>query len=480
MWQDKPLSLLWLRRDLRLDDHAALAHALQSEGAVQPVFIFDTDILARFANPLDRRLTFIAETLRRLHAQLQKCGGGLLVLHGRPQEIVPTLCDALGANAVYAAEDYEPANKARDNAVADLIKGSAALHLVQDHVLQRPDAVRKDDGTPYKVFTPYYKAWLARVTPTTNQPWEVKDAGRYADFSHNAVQAMQRGLRVIDASASLDEMLNAIGYRKADISQWPVDSGQEWLAAFADRKMQAYKDKRDFPAIHGTSRLSPYMRFGLISIRACARAVARVPGVGGETWLKELVWRDFYQMILYHFPESASQEFQPAYRGIGWHGDKAHFKAFAEGRTGFPIIDAAMRELLQTGWMHNRMRMVVASFLTKDLLLDWRTGEEHFAQHLMDYELASNVGGWQWAASTGTDAQPYFRVFNPLLQSKKFDPDGDYIRAYVPELALLPTDDVHEPWKKAKPANYPAPIVDHAVMKEKAIRMFKEAGEKPV
>ncbi len=229
--------------------------------------------------------------------------------------------------------------------------------------------------------------------------------------------------------------------------------------------------------IHGTSRLSPYLRFGLVSVRECMRQA--LSSANAEGWINELIWREFYHMILYHFPHTPMLEFQPQYQGtIAWSQDRTLLQAFTQGRTGYPVVDAAMRELLTTGWMHNRARMIVASFMTKDLLLDWRLGEEHFAQHLMDYECASNVGGWQWAASTGTDAQPYFRIFNPVLQSKKFDPEGTYIRTYVPELAMLPDKDLHEPWVRARPANYPPPIVDHFEMRDRALAMFKQAEQK--
>lgn len=463
----KPLSIVWLRRDLRLHDHAALFHALAKPGHVQPVFVFDTEVLVRFANPADRRLSFIANALIDIDSQLKKRGGGLLVLHGKASEVMPKLQKALGATEIFAAEDYEPSARERDALVRPT--------LVKDQVIFDPREVVKEDGTPYKVFTPYSRAWLARLTPTSSAPYIIKDTGRYAEISDMRAQAQAAGLTVLDPGDGAKGMLADIGYQLAYLPLWAVPQASERVAAFVAAKIHYYKDKRDMVAEEGTSRLSPYLRFGLVSVRECLRAAQGM--IGAEKWIAELIWREFYAMILYHYPESVRTEWNPAYRGtLAWKHEDELLSAWKEGMTGFPLVDAAMRELKTTGWMHNRARMVVASFLTKDLLLDWRLGEEHFAQLLMDYDQASNVGGWQWAASTGTDSQPWFRIFNPTLQSQKFDPAGKYIKRYVSELKDVPVEEIHAPSDLFRPKNYPAPIVDHSEMREKALAMFKAAS----
>lgn len=470
-----PLSIVWLRRDLRLHDHAALARALKETGSIQPIFIFDTDILAGFPNPDDRRVSFIARTLTHMHAQLKKRGGGLLVLAGPAHEIVPKLSAALNASRVVCAADFEPATRARDEAVAHALKHHGELIRVVDHVIKPPYDMLKDDGTPFKVFTPYYKKWLSRLSPVDSAAYDVNDTGRYADRNALAHAAHAAGLTVLDIDAGEAAMLAATGYRYHQDELWNVDDVQGRLERFAQCKLLQYGTGRDMMAEAGTSQLSPYLRFGLVSVRECLRT-AQI--AGGEKWVSELVWREFYMSIMYHFPAVVDHEFTEKYRGqLAWQNNEAHFAAFCEGRTGYPVVDAAIRQLLQTGWMHNRARMIVASFLTKDLLTDWRFGERFFARHLMDYELASNNGGWQWAASTGTDAAPYFRVFNPELQSRKFDPKGDYIRRYVPELASLNDKTIHAPSTGLfAPKGYPSPIVDHKVMKDKAINLFRDLG----
>lgn len=470
------LSLVWLRRELRLHDHVPLSLAMASSGVVQPIFIFDADILVRFTNPKDRRVNFIARALVQMHAELKQRGGGLLVLHGSPEDIVPELADKLGATNIFAAEDYEPDTLARDKRVKAALPLTTRFVQALDHLIHAPYAVLKDDGTPFKVFTPYYKKWRAAISPVTAGDAKVNDKGRYADFTKSIKAAESAKLKVIDLDAGLAKLLNAMGYEAAEDDFWPVDDAQARLKDFMKTKVAAYVPARDFMAKHGTSRLSPYLRFGLVSVRECLRA-AQDAGVA-DKWISELAWRDFYAMVMYHWPEVVQHEFQPQYRGtITWNADGAKWEAFKNGMTGYPIVDAAVRELLQTGWMHNRARMIVASFLTKDLLIDWRLGEEFFAQHLMDYELSSNNGGWQWAASTGTDAAPYFRVFNPVLQSKKFDGAGEYIRHYVPELNGLSDKDIHAPWDLGimRPKDYPEPIVDHAAAKAKVLAAFKAA-----
>lgn len=464
-------SIVWLRRDLRLHDHAALATALASNASVQPVFIFDSDILARFTNTDDRRLGFIAAALCRIDSELRKRGGELLVFYGKPTEIIPQLAEALKAERVVCAADFEPATRQRDDAVKEKL-GNIEFIEVLDHVLNDPRRMVKADKTPYKVFTPFYKqCWRPAIHETSMAEWVVNDRGRYADAA--ALKHAARALKPLVFTGP-QQLLEQVGYHYRDDPEWDVNDGPARLQAFVADHLLAYKNQRDFMGKHGTSRLSPYLRHGLVSIREAMRAA--VEKGHGETWIGELGWREFYIGILHHFPHVVNLEFNEHYRAIPWRSDEKIFAAFAEGKTGYPIVDAAVRELTGTGWMHNRARMIVASFFTKHLLMDWRIGEEFFAQHLMDYELASNNGGWQWSASTGTDAQPYFRVFNPLLQSQKFDPHGDYIRTYVPELAHLSDKDIHAPWKsKNPPAGYPAPIVEHEKARARVLDVFKSA-----
>lgn len=469
------LSLVWLRRDLRLYDHAAFAEAFAQDGQVQPIFIFDRDILAQFSNPYDRRLSFITETLAQMHSALQKRGGGLLVLCGSARQIVPTLARALSATCVCYAKDVEPSAIARDEAVKHALPKTINVISVIDHLLRAPDQALKNDGTPFKVFTPYSKAWRASITPLDTMEYPFDDKGRYADIAENMRLAHASGLKVLDPSLGASAMLEAIGYKYVTDPLWRVDDVRTRLSHFVESKIHVYKESRDFVAESGTSALSPYLRFGLLSVRECMRLASAHTGIGAYTWVNELIWRDFYAMILAHNPHVVDQEMQPQYRRLNWSRDTDYLQRFIEGKTGFPIVDAAMRQLLAEGWMHNRARMIVASFMTKDLRLDWRLGEAHFAQWLMDYDLASNNGGWQWAASTGTDAQPYFRIFNPWLQSVRFDPHGRYIRRYVSELAHLSDADIHEPVGLMRPSNYPLPMVDHHKAKEAAIALFKDA-----
>lgn len=468
------LSLVWMRRDLRLNDHAALATALAEAGPVQPVFVFDTDILARFTNPRDRRLTFIADALCHIDSQLRARGGQLLVLHGVAAELMPRLAEAVGATGIFSAEDFEPATRARDAAVKAALPPGTRFVQVLDHLMVAPQRAVKADGTPYKVFTPYYKNWRTLVGPMELAVYDVKDQGRYA--GEGAVAAAQKtGVPVLSLAQGPAALLQQIGYEHVADSPWRVEDVDTRLANFIDHKLAAYPTARDQLPINGTSQLSPYLRHGLVSIRACMRAA--MESGRGDKWISELAWREFYATILFHFPHVVAQEFMLQYRAIPWSDDPALIAAFTEGRTGYPVVDAAVHELLRTGYMHNRARMIVASFVTKDLLLDWRIGEEFFAQHLMDYDLASNNGGWQWAASTGTDAAPYFRVFNPILQSRKFDPAGEYIRRYVPVLAEMSDKDIHAPWESPfRPRNYSLPIVDHAQAKQRVVDLFRRAG----
>jgi deoxyribodipyrimidine photo-lyase len=347
-------------------------------------------------------------------------------------------------------------------------------------VLRTPLQMRKKDGTPFKVFTPCYKQWLASLTPLDWASYEIADAGRYANYEAAYKAAQEAGLQVLNPAMGATSLLETIGYVPPEDPLWPVHPAavRAQLEGFVAEKMARYSTGRDQLAQRGTSRLSPYLRHGLISIRALMRAAQ--DQAGSERWISELCWREFYISILYHFPEVQTHELQAQYRhgAIPWNRSPEAVAALHEGRTGYPVIDAAIQELLQTGWMHNRARMIVAAFFTKDLLLDWRIGEAFFAEHLMDYELASNNGGWQWAASTGTDAAPYFRVFNPDLQSAKFDPEGEYIRRYLPQLRAVPTAALHRAGEAHRACrSYPEPMVDHAQAKLRAVEVFKAAGK---
>ena len=465
-----------MRRDLRLHDHAALATALAGTAPIQPVFLFDRDILVRFANPDDRRLGFLMRALCQIDAELKARGGRLLVLYGSAIDIMPKLAQALHADAIFSAEDFEPATIARDAGVKQALAPQTRFVQVLDHLLCAPQKLHKSDGTPYKVFTPFYKYWRSLIGPDELAEYTVNDRGRYADDAAIFAAVERAGITRVMLDGGPAQALAQIDYRFTVDALWPVDDAAQRLKNFTAMRLQNYPIGRDALAEEGTSRISPYLRFGLLSIRECMRAALEAGG--GEKWIGELGWREFYAAILFHFPHAIDQEFIPHYRdgAIPWNRDPTLITAFCEGRTGFPIVDAAVRELLTTGFMHNRARMIVASFASKDLLLDWRIGENFFAQHLMDYELASNNGGWQWSASTGTDAAPYFRIFNPTTQSQRFDPNGDYIRRYVPELRDMPTRDIHAPPPLIRPKNYPVPIVEHSAARERAIAVFKSAG----
>ena len=460
-------SLVWFRRDLRLDDHAALYHALKVSDAVYCAFVFDRTIL----DPLpraDRRVAFILESVRELDAALRAKGGVLLCLTGDPRDEIPRLASRLGVQTVWTNRDYEPAVIARDAQVAERLAAQGiGFETAKDQVIFEQDEVLTADGRPFSVFTPYQRAWRKRLTPFYLRPYPVQ---RYLD-------------RLARTDGDSLPTLAALGFDTVDVSRLqPGMSGAETLLADFSHRIDRYHEARDYPAVKGPSYLSVHLRFGTVSIRQLAGFAEHLGNAGADTWLNELIWRDFYQQILWHHPRVVDHAFKPVFDALVFENRQDWFAAWCEGRTGYPLVDAAMRQLNQSGYMHNRLRMVTASFLVKDLLIDWRWGERYFAEKLIDYDLAANNGGWQWAAGTGCDAQPYFRIFNPVSQSEKFDPKGAFIRRYVPELADLPDRAIHAPWQ-ASPIelsaagirlgdHYPAPLVDHAIQRERALAMF--------
>ncbi|MDW8451290.1 MAG: deoxyribodipyrimidine photo-lyase [Anaerolineae bacterium] len=490
----------WFRRDLRIADNTALnAGVRDGGGAVVPVFVLDDKLLkGRDIAPV--RVQFMLESLRALDEGLRQRGAQLVVLRGDPAAELVRLAQATGADAVYFNRDYTPAARRRDKRVTQALQSAGVrVESFKDLVIFEEDELLTTAGQPYTVFTPYKKAWLSRITPI---------APEIGDWKLAPLPNLQSLISNLQSLVPHLPSATDLGFTNTqDGPKGGEPEAMRLLKRFRDSgALKAYSTQRDFPGIEGTSRLSPHLRFGTISPRQCyAAAVSTLsyafpakrsfsPAAsdakkeGADAWISELIWREFYMQILYHFPHANHANFNRAYDAVRWGSgdaalDEERFAAWCEGRTGYPIVDAAMRQLNQTGWMHNRTRMIVASFLTKDLLLDWRLGESYFMRKLADGDPASNNGGWQWAASTGTDAQPYFRIFNPKLQSERFDPDGAYIKRWVPELARVPVEYIHEP--AAMPPlvqaqagciigrDYPAPIVDHAEQKEEILRRFR-------
>ena len=454
-------SLVWFRRDLRLDDHAALHHALRAGGLVHCVFVFDTDILDRLTDRADRRVAFIHARVAGLRDELARQGGSLFVLHGPARALIPDLAARLRVAEVHAARDYEPSARQRDAEVAAALAAEGrGLCLHKDQVIFDTDEIRTGAGTPYHVFTPYKRAWLARLSPAHLAEWPTRP-----HFD-----------RLARADAGPMPSLADLGFQSADGLPQPV----ALLWQDFQTRIGRYREARDFPAVKGPSYLSAHLRFGTLSIREAARFAVEHGGAGAETWLSELIWREFYQMLLWHYPGTTTRAFQAKFDAIAWPNPAGHFGAWTEARTGYPIVDAALRQLNRTGYMHNRLRMIAASFLVKDLHVDWRLGERYFAEKLIDYDQAANVGGWQWSASVGTDAQPWFRIFNPVTQSEKFDPEGKFIRRYLPELAGVPDKYLHAPWRMpggpVERGDYPPPLVDHTAARAITLAMFKDAA----
>lgn len=426
-------NLCWIRRDLRLHDHVALSRAL-SVGETTLVFIFDRHILDQLKNKTDKRITFIIQSLQELEAQLQKKGSSLVIRHGNPEEEIPNLCTELKIDTVFTNRDYEPYAKKRDELVSKKLKHlKVDFETYKDCVFFEKHEVLTGSGSVYKVFTPYKNKWLQQFEETgktiSNYECPLKNIRKFT----NPKNILQHN------------WYKEIGF-KEDLPLLSGGTSQalKRLKSF-EKRITHYQEDRNFPAMDGTSSLSVYIRFGNLSIRDMIRAATRDSSEGAKVWLSEIIWRDFYHTILDAFPHVEKGSFKKEYDQIKWPGKEADFKAWCEGQTGFPIVDAAMRCLNQTGMMHNRLRMIVASFLCKILLVDWKKGEHYFAEHLLDYDLAANNGGWQWSSSSGCDAQPYFRIFNPYTQTKKFDPDETFIRKWIPELDK----------------NYPDPIVSY-------------------
>lgn len=482
-------ALIWFRRDLRLHDNAALWHALQAARRVYAVFVFDREILDDLPDRADRRVEFIWHSVAALRAALRARGGELAVLHGAARTLIPALAARLGAAAVFAARDYAPCAIARDRAIAArLAADGRELRLRKDQVIFETDALLTAAGKPYHVFTPYRRAWLARLGEADCAPFDDARWDRLAPLHPDAAPGLATpGLATLDAVAPRTlEDLGFIGGTLARLAITPGETGARALLDEFRERIAHYRARRDFPALKGPSYLSVHLRFGTVSVRELVRFAQRHSGEGADTWLSELIWREFYQMLLWHYPETVTHAFQRKFDSLAWPNPPGHFEAWCAARTGYPIIDAAMRQLEHSGYMHNRLRMITASFLVKDLHVDWRLGERHFARKLIDYEQASNLGGWQWSAGVGSDAQPWFRVFNPVTQSEKFDPAGQFIRRYLPELAALPDKHLHAPWRMPSTArmacgfepgrDYPLPIVEHAAARAASLALFKAAA----
>ena len=433
MDKKQKISLFWFRRDLRIVDNAGLYYALKEQEAVLPFFIFDTEILDKLENKEDRRVAFLHDTITQLDEDIKKENSGLLVLNTTPLEAFKQLLNEYNVQAVYTNHDYEPDAIKRDKEIGGFLKKhEIPFHTYKDQVIFEKDEVLKADKTPYTVYTPYSKIWKQSLTPFFYKPYPT------AEYFKNLCK--QHFGKI--------PSLEALGFKIAD-SLAPE-------RIIHTKIIETYDKTRDYPGVEGTTRLSLHLRFGTVSIRKLVSIALEK----NATWLGELIWREFFMAILYHFPHVVNHAFKAKYDDVKWRDAEADFEKWCTGMTGYPIVDAGMRQLNETGFMHNRVRMITASFLTKHLLIDWRWGESYFAEKLLDYELSSNNGNWQWVAGTGCDSAPYFRIFNPEEQTKKFDKDLEYIKTWVPEYG---TDD------------YPKPMVDHKEARERALKAYKEA-----
>jgi len=497
MKETKPIALFWFRRDLRLEDNAGLWHALKSGWPVLPVFILDTGILDNLEDRSDRRVTFIIGALNELGRKIAATGSALLVYHGTPEAVFRKILDVYRVKAVYANCDYEPYATGRDTRIASLLESrGVTFHAFKDQVIFEKSEVAKSDGRPYTVFTPYSRAWKRKLTlPDTESFPSEKLAGNFLKREDTGTSRGEMTAAGVlpqgnDPRTTGGEMTAAgvlpqgkdprtigmehnptgnTGIEEASFISGPGNSRGNMFApeniGFITTSSESpvpvidieiirnYHRTRDFPALQGTTRLGVHLRFGTVSIRNLVRTALEL----SETWLNELIWREFFMSILWHFPHVTDNSFKRKYDNLTWRNNEMEFERWCNGMTGYPIVDAGMRELNATGFMHNRVRMITASFLTKHLLTDWRWGEAYFAGKLLDYELSSNNGNWQWAAGTGCDAAPYFRVFNPTEQTRKFDPDLAYVRRWVPEMDTR---------------SYPAPVVDHAAARKRALETY--------
>jgi deoxyribodipyrimidine photo-lyase len=428
------ISIFWFRRDLRLDDNAGLFHALKGEHPVLPVFIFDKDILDQLDEKADRRVEFIHVVLHEMQSRLMASGSTLEVYYGFPEDVFDQLLGKYAVKEVFTNHDYEPYARTRDEMTRKKLEGKGIrFHTFKDQVIFEKDEVIKANGEPYTVFTPYSKKWLSGLNEFYLKSYP---AGKLAEkFYRQSPQEIPS--------------LESMGFKEVDKPFPSLELDEELV--------RKYGEARNFPGYEGTSRMGVHLRFGTVSIRELTRKSLRLSAV----YVNELIWRDFYQMILWKFPGvGTGKAFKPSYDRIRWRNNEEEFQQWCEGNTGYPIVDAGMRELNATGFMHNRVRMIVASFLTKHLLVDWRWGEAYFAEKLLDYELASNNGGWQWSSGSGCDSAPYFRIFNPYIQTKKFDPDLKYVRQWVPEF--------EEP-------GYPAPMVVHEFARKRCLEVYSRA-----
>ena len=432
-------NIFWFRRDLRIQDNCGLYHALQSGKEIVPIFIFDKNILDKIERKNDARVTFLYDTVTALQQELRSSGSDLRIFYDTPENVFRGLLKEYAVSTVFCNTDYESYAVQRDRQIREICdQHGVTFSEHKDHVIFHRDEVVKDDGKPYIVFTPYKKKWLLA--------YQALSVNQKHFASETLVEKFWKTDGVLPGIT-----LEKMGFNRSDIPIPPKEVARSII--------RNYHETRDFPAIQGTSKLGIHFRFGTLSVREKAAAAA----VLNETYLSELIWRDFYAMILYHFPYVEKEAFRRAYDQIEWENDEKKYKAWCDGKTGYPMVDAGMRELKTTGYMHNRVRMITASFLTKHMLIDWRWGESWFAQHLLDFDLASNNGGWQWAAGCGTDAAPYFRIFNPEAQQQKFDKDFEYIKKWVPEFGT---------------PNYVTPIVDHPTARQKCLETYKKALDK--
>lgn len=441
------INYFWFRRDLRLEDNAGLYHALKAGLLVQPIFIFDKNILDDLEDKTDARVTFIHQQIERISEELKALGSTILVKYGRPTEVWQEIAAQPNIDTVFANHDYEPYALERDSAIQSLLSARGIGFITfKDHVVFEKNEVVKDDGLPYTVFTPYSRKWLAKLDSRMSNMKGANGEQVPVSFFLKSYPTLRYAGQLAKAEQQSIPSLAEMGFETSTLTFPRTDVAQGII--------RQYDQTRDFPAINGTSRLGLHFRFGTISIREKARKALSL----NKTYLNELIWRDFYAMILSHFPHVVGNPFRAEYSQVPWQNDERMFKAWCDGRTGYPLVDAGMRELNNTGYMHNRVRMVTASFLTKHLLVDWRWGEAYFAKKLLDFDLASNNGGWQWAAGCGTDAAPYFRIFNPDSQQLKFDKDLKYIKRWVPEFGTMA---------------YPKPIVEHKMARERCLVAYK-------